>query len=389
MSLPNVTINFANGALGGVSATDDNFFLFAFYAESLTAGTVKVLTSPSDINSDEDATVAAILTDFYEKAGSGTRVAYIKIKTDEDSGISYADHYAAIAAVFEQYPAISGIMFVNTDNTDTYNAGTTLVAAMQSIAESLLSEYNAPVFCLGNIASASADASLGASISGIGANRAGVVAGNFVGSVSNNIYTAGRSIIGLVAGRLAANDVQVKCSRVKDGALTTSDLMLPSASVAGITAAQQAAGFDNGYIVPRTFNGKTGWFLSDDALATAASDDFHAIARRRVIDKAYRIAYRTMLEHVNEEVPVSNTGTLLPSWCKSWESEVVNAIYNTMTVNNNLSTDPTDDGDKGCSCYINPNQNVLANNTVAMVVKVKPYGYASYITIELGFLVEQ
>lgn len=389
MSLPNVSIRFANGALGGVQAADDNFFLLAFYSNSLTASTVQVLTQLSDIDDNEDATVAAIIADFYEKAGSGTRMAYIKIKTTSGSGISYASHYAAVAAVFEQYPTISGIMFVNTDNTDTDNPASTLVSAMQSIAASLLSDYNAPVFCLGNTADGSGDSTLSTDVAGIGANRAGVVVGNFVGSLSNNVYTAGRSIIGLVAGRLAANDVQVKCSRVKDGALTTSDLMLPSASVVGITAAQQIAGFENGYIVPRTFNGKTGWFLSDDALATAASDDYHAIARRRVIDKAYRIAYRTMLEHVNEEVPVSNSGTLLPSWCKSWESEVVSALYNSMTVNSNLSTDPTDDGDKGCACYINPNQNVLANNTVAMVVKVKPYGYASYITIDLGFLVEQ
>lgn len=388
MSLPNVTISFANGALGGVSASDDNFFLLAFYSNALTAQSVRVLTKATEIDSNEDATVSAILSDFYSQAGDGTRVAYIKIRTTENTGISFANNYAAIAEVFETYPTISGVFFVNCNNADTNNPSTTLVSAMQSIADSIISAYKAPVFCIGNITGAEADAQLATDITGIGADRAGVVAGNFAGSIANNVAIAGRSIIGLVAGRLAANDVQVKCSRVKDGALTTSDLMLPTANQVGISSALQSAGFDNGYIVPRTFVGKTGYFLSDDCLAVSPSNDYRSIARRRTIDKAYRIAYATMLEHVNEEVPVSNTGTLLPSMCKSWETEVVNALYNTMTVNNNLSTDPTDDSDKGCMCYINPEQNVLANNTVAMTVKVKPYGYASYITIELGFLVE-
>ena len=388
MSLPNVTISFANGALGGVSASDDNFFLFAFYSDSLTAAGVKVLTKASEIDANEAANVSAIISDFYSQAGDGTRVAYVKIKTTEETAFSYTNNYAPIAAVFETYPSISGIFFVNCDNADTYNPSTTLVPAMQSIAASILSAYNAPVFCLGNVTAGSGDTTLATSISGIGADRAGVVTGNFVGSVTGVTATVGRSIIGLVAGRLAANDIQVKCSRVKDGLLTASDLMLPGTTVVGITAAQQSLGFEKGYIIPRSFVGKTGWYISDDCLATAASNDYRSIARRRTIDKAYRVAYQTMLEHVNEEVPVSNSGTLLPSWCKGWESEVVNALYNTMTVAGNLSTDPTDDGDKGCMCYINPEQNVLANNTVAMTVKVKPYGYASYITIELGFLVE-
>ena len=143
---------------------------------------------------------------------------------------------------------------------------------------------------------------------------------------------------------------------------------------------------DKGFITFRTFTGKSGYFFADDNLATAAKDDYRSIARRRTIDKAFRICYATMLEHVCDEIPVTDEGKMVPSIAKSWETEIVTAIANEMTANGELGNDPADSNDKGVKCYIDHDQNVLATSQVNVTVQVKPYGYAKYINVELGFI---
>ena len=74
---------------------------------------------------------------------------------------------------------------------------------------------------------------------------------------------------------------------------------------------------------------------------------------------------------------------------KSWESEVIAAIVNQMTANNELGADPEDSADKGVECVIDYTQNVAAANRISIQLRVKPYGYAKYIHVELGFSVIQ
>jgi hypothetical protein len=47
-----------------------------------------------------------------------------------------------------------------------------------------------------------------------------------------------------------------------------------------------------------------------------------------------------------------------------------------MTVNGEIS---------GCKATIDPNQDILSTNTIAMSLDILPVGYAKYITIDLGF----
>ena len=41
----------------------------------------------------------------------------------------------------------------------------------------------------------------------------------------------------------------------------------------------------------------------------------------------------------------------------------------------------------GCSCYIDPSQNVVSTSTINMTLKVRPFGYARTINVDLGFQV--
>ena len=62
-----------------------------------------------------------------------------------------------------------------------------------------------------------------------------------------------------------------------------------------------------------------------------------------------------------------------------------NAVNRTMTAVGELSADA--DG-AGCKAYIDPKQNVLSTSKIVLVLKVRPFGYARYIDVKLGFQVE-
>jgi hypothetical protein len=142
---------------------------------------------------------------------------------------------------------------------------------------------------------------------------------------------------------------------------------------------------DKGYITLRQHVGRAGYFITDDPLATLPTDDYNGIAVRRVIDKAYRLAYETMTTELLDEVSVNDQGQVSVSYAKSIENKVENAIINAMTVNGELGNDPADQNDTGVVCLVDPTLNVLATGKIVVSLRVKPFGYAKYIEVNLGF----
>ena len=145
--------------------------------------------------------------------------------------------------------------------------------------------------------------------------------------------------------------------------------------------------YDKRYITPRTYVGLSGYYYTDDNLCVKATDDYSQLANRRVIDKAYRIAYNTLLNYMLDEITVNTDGTMQNAVLKSWQSTVEQAINSQMTAKGELSAD-TAAGESGCQCLIDPTQNVLATSTINVVLKVRPFGYARQIVVSLGFQVQ-
>ena len=63
---------------------------------------------------------------------------------------------------------------------------------------------------------------------------------------------------------------------------------------------------------------------------------------------------------------------------------VTNVITRQMTANGELSAG---EDSAGCQCYVDDQQNVLATSNVKVALKVRPFGYARYVDVSLGFLV--
>lgn len=394
MALPRVKITFENGALGGVAPSEDGVCGLVAYATAVS--TTFALNTPYlitkldglvalGITSEATGANAALyktVKEFYSEAPDGTKLWVMGVAasttianlTDKANNIISPLLMAARGSInilmLKVASAAEPTMSGSIDG-----AVLTAVTNLQALAEDWAENYYAPFVSLVEALSYSGVAASLPDLTARSDNRVGVVLGD---SVTGSAGAA----VGLVAGRLAAEPVQRSLARVRSGAIKA-EAMYIGTNLAEIGDPDVAN--DLGYIVPRTFVGKSGYYWSDDHLATGASDDYCAIPRRRVIDKAYRIAYKTLVDEIAENVPVNTEGKLAAFHCKGVETSVESAIVNSMTSEGNLGNDPDNASDLGVQCYIDPDQNILATSRLEINLKVKPHGYSKYIDVKLGF----
>ena len=394
MALPRVKISFENGALGGVAPSEDGVCGLVAYATAVS--TTFALNTPYlitklaglealGVTSEATGVNAALyktVKEFYSEAPDGTKLWVMGVAastsianlTDKANNIISPLLRAARGSInilmLKLASAAEPTMSGSIDG-----AVLTAVTNLQALAEDWTENCYAPFMCLVEALSYNGVASSLPDLTARSDNRVGVVLGD---SVSGSAGAA----VGLVAGRLAAEPVQRSLARVRSGAIRA-EAMYIGTNLAEIGDPDVAN--DLGYIVPRTFVGKSGYYWSDDHLATEASDDYCAIPRRRVIDKAYRITYKTIVDEVAENVPVNAEGKLAAFHCKGVETSVESAIVNSMTSEGNLGNDPDNASDLGVQCYIDPDQNIMATSRLEVNLKVKPHGYSKYIDVKLGF----
>ena len=126
----------------------------------------------------------------------------------------------------------------------------------------------------------------------------------------------------------------------------------------------------------------------DDPLACDPSDDYHFMARRRVIDKAYRLALTALTNFILDTIPVTNEGKIQPQYAKAIEAEVERVIAQQMSTSGELSVDPTVANDTGVECTIDITNNVVQDSTVKGKIRVRPHGYGRFLEFDLGFTVQ-
>ena len=366
MPIPYIKINYKNGSIGGTEPMDDGVTLtFLSFTPTL----------PSDIDT-------LTYEDFANQSGKDNDL--IKAFYNEVNGkarLIVSGKSVVAAQVESNVKTLLGRFNGDVRNViipDVPDAA--YLRILQNVGDWAADELYAPVVFIVSLAEAYAKTN--PKINELGLNRILVV---------DNVTTeaqAGVPLLWYVAGRAAKSPVQRSLARVKDGAIFAPEFYYVDGNYDRLVNNTYAESkHAKGIVTARVFQGKAGYYFTDDLMATAASDDYGLLPRRRVIDKAYRVAYKTLVEYIGEEVPVLNDGTLPYTVCKDIQSTVKRAIYSNMTVNGNLGTDPQDDTDLGVECYVDPNQNILASSKIELSLKVKPYGYAKYIECNLGFLV--
>lgn len=391
--LPRIKIQYMNGQLGTVGESPDG--LFALVCAAVAVASTFTLEKAYSVQRMDDLLALGItkdnnprlykhVEDFYNEAEEGTKlIIYGVPKTAKMVALCDKTSGSIKTLITSQNGALRGIFVARDDSstsiTTTDGLDSDVVSALpkaQQLAEWATSELYAPLFII--LEGRNYTGTNQKNLSEETYNRVGILIGDTESGSVN-------ACVGTMAGRLAGLPVQRNLGRVKDGALFPTEMYIGTKKVDESSSVVEDL-HDKRYIVPRKHVGRSGYFFSDDNLACDPTDDYAQLAPRRVIDKAYRIAYDTLLDMMLDELDVNEDGTLQTGIIKSWQQTVENRINREMTANGELSA--SEEGN-GCVCFIDPAQNVLSTSTVEVTLKVRPFGYGRYIDVNLGFLVTQ
>lgn len=408
--LPYVKIDFANGAIGASEPMDDGVTGLVCTAVAVTQtvdgkqettfalDTPYLITKLDDLvkkgitseSSDVNATLYKAVKEFYDEAPEGSKlwimgvtdivtIADIVDKTKDNAKKLLVAANGTIRILAVKVKDKSG--YTPTVTTGIDGAVRTAIVNAQGLAEWATETLFAPVMVLleGRYYTGEAVTLVSNPVNDGNNNRVAVLIGDTVKDGKG-------AAVGLLAGRIASIPVQRSVARVRTGSINAVEMF-----IGGVPAelGNPETINDCGFICPRTFVGKAGYYWSDDKLAAEASDDYSLIPRRRVADKAYRIAYTTLVNEIAEEISVTDDGKISAPVVKAIQTAVESAIVNNMTSRGNLGNDPSDPNDMGVECYINPDQNIIATSRLDVQVRIKPHGYSKYINVSLGFKVTQ
>lgn len=402
-NLPRVTIAFSNGALGTVVPSADGCMGVITSGVAVAGSPGIALKEAAYIDNFAElatkygitgtggdalnAPIVKFMTEFYNHAPNGTRVWFMLCVNTDIMATMVAngttEDYAhklrkaangEIRGLFICKKPASVSTVANGFDPDVVAAYT---AAQPMAADGSMTP---PIFCI--IEGRDYNPAVGTvpDLTALALNRVGVMVGDTVSTATGTVLNG--AAMGILAGKLASSPVHRNIGRVKDGGIASATAYIKNLSV---EAADYLSLYQKGYITFRSIVGKGGFFFCDDPLATSVTDDYAHITARRTIDKVYRIAYGVMIEKLLDEIYVNEDGTMQASVIKAWQGDVENAIALSMTANGELSADIAKPSDRGVRCFIDPAQNVVSTSKVIVQVRVRPFGYARWIDVNLGF----
>lgn len=403
--LPGINIEFQNGQLGQVVDLPDG--VSGLLASAVAVGTTFLLNTPYQIRSMVDVAALGIIPDvnnyklyktlkeFYAEAGEGTELWLMGFaKTTKVSDWYTIDVVTGKAPVEKLLDAANGKLkflwtafspseaYVVTLNDSIDSDVMVAVNLAQILSENYTAKKYAPFFTIIEGYAFDGNKVALADLTTASFNRAMIVLGDT--ETRTGVTASKGAAVGIVAGRFAKVQVHVNIGKVRDGALSnlTAFILDTPAESYDVEALH-----DKGYVTMRQHTGKSGYFFTDDPLACEIADDYHYANRRRVIDKALRLAYASLLEFLLDDNTVNNDGTISPIYAKSIENEVESLIFNQMTANGELSFDPSDSKDRGVICKVDLTHNVTSTSKLKIAkLQVKTKGTNRWIDVPLGFV---
>lgn len=387
--LPRVKINYLNGLLGTVPENQDGLLGLvvlgaAGVSTTFVSGQPYRIVRPDDLNAlgitdSNNARIVELVKQFYAEAEEGTPLYLIGLSATSMTTVLDVDNGPMKAILQQLRGALRGLIVASASTatvTVTDGLDPDVLTAMpkaQALAAWAADSLYAPIFVIleGRHFESAADAP---DLKALAYNRVGV----FIGDVAESSINAA---VGTLAGRIASMPVQRNIARVASGALAPAAMYIGASPVDEAMSVVDAL-YAKGYMCPRIYVGLPGYYMVDDPLAVAGTDDYAHLTSRRTIDKAARIAYITMLQFLIDEIELNEDGTMQQPVLKSWQAAVENAINSQMSAAGELSVV----NGSGCKFFIDPQQNILATSQVQGSLRVRPYGYARDIIVNVGFL---
>ncbi|MFW2137105.1 DUF2586 family protein [Chryseobacterium sp. TY4] len=382
MGLPKIIFNIATSGLGLLAAniqkTPGLVLTGVTVSGKINLGTSHQLFSLQDavdlgITETENPFAYKHVKAFYDYAGAGEL--WIMLVSDATTMENMADSTMAYAKKLLNDAAgairILGIVKKSLGTETSLNGLDADVDKAVIKAQALAEEFEDNYFPLRVLISAN---NFGGTVSALKDYK--TTTHNKVALLLANTDGEKEAAIGLALGRLASTPVQRNIGRVKDGPVEdTAAYFTNGAKVESLTNAWEAI-HNKGYIILRSFAGRSGFFFSDDPTLTKDTDDFHILSNGFVMDKALMIAYDALVENLGDEVPVTDEGTIHPAIIKSWQNDVETQLDGLMVQTGELSN---------AKVYIDEKQNVLSSGNMNVTIQLLPVGYAKQITVNIGF----
>lgn len=385
-----INITLANGQLGGTQQIADGVFGLVMTGSPDAGG--YVLGTPLLITGMADLAVAGMsvgsnplaikqISEFYLEAGEGASLYVMLVaNTIAIDSMCVNSNTNGVSKLLNYANGKIKVLGVMTDDTVVTVGGTTsgmndaVVTAVENLQDTATTWAAAQKPFRGIVAGTSYQVGMAGTLpdftDGGPFNRVCVLIGD-----TDLTYSNLGAALGLVLGRLSTLPVMRKLSRVKTGAMKN------TAAYLGANALESDAGeavtiANKAYITWTSYPNLLGYYMSGDPTGTPATDDYHFLARGRIVDKAQVLTYGVFVQEVDDEVPVNGDGTIDSGFATHLQNQMVQTLNTAMASQGEISA---------AYCYINPAQNILATGQLNVVVKVTPPGYASDIEIVLGF----
>jgi len=130
-----------------------------------------------------------------------------------------------------------------------------------------------------------------------------------------------------------------------------------------------------GYIFAMTYAGYPGVYWNSSATCTSASSDFCTIENNRTLNKAARLGYLGLMPTVKKKLKTNPDGTLAETARMALQSLFVSSCQPMVTADEVAEV----------NAYIDPTQNVVANNGFNVIFNFGAEAIASNINVSIGF----
>lgn len=387
MTIGKVDVTLRSGGLGIAGGTDDGITGMTIGCDvgtsGITAGDIFVLTSLDDAVTNKISEIPYAyqqVQEFYNESGRGAKL-YVQIVEDTETLteicdkastnkyaktlLDYADGEINIFGACRLPDSGYTPTVTNGIDIDSENA----VVKLQVLAGDKQDEF-APIVGIVEARSFNGVPNDLTDFSQASNNYVGLA---IAASDELNTIDSESASVGLLLGRAAANPVQRKISRVKDGALSITGAYYGSSTVENTDFTSIDA---KGFITIGTYIGKTGYYFMDDLLATSSTDDYKVIVNRRVMNKVVRIVYKTYVEELNDDIEITSEGQIESSVAKYYEGLIKTQLQVQMQGNSEISD---------FSVNVDPAQNVLSTGKIEIELSIIPKGYAQEISVVIGF----
>lgn len=383
MALPNVNITLGNGNLGRVAANSDSvaglIVTGAAVAGKLEINKPYVLGSTRDlvtlgIEADTNPLADKEIRAFYTAAGEGSELHLVVVSEATTlTAMCATDAASPLCRLIEAAAGRIRIVGVNkiapkeytADVTDGIDADAiTATAAAQATIRNFAKQIK-PFRLL--IAAPGWSGELE------GLHKPAEGSSNGVAMVLASDDKGVSAAVGQVLGRAAAIEPHQSIGRVRHGAIAVKGWLTDGSTVEEKAATADAL-HDAGYIFYRTYPTRNGVYLNSDPMCAPVTDDYSTLANGRVIDKAVTIVYATYIDQIQDNVAVDADGKLPVGQCKNFEAMIENAVATAM------------DGQiSDFKATIDPAQNILSSETLAISCSIVPLGRMTNINVNLEF----